>query len=168
MLGRVTYAFRVRVHLGDRVRINADEATVVIDDDGEHTISLRAGQRDASISGADRVAVIGTGYVSSEAAHVAGRAWLGHVVSAFARVNIGADFGERRPGGGATSYGLQQMMRLLAWACRASGTCPGGGGSNRASAADLPVQRKLIPIAARSTASRGPVEIFPAIGGRCR
>ncbi|HEX2904803.1 MAG TPA: hypothetical protein VHO01_15230 [Jatrophihabitans sp.] len=104
----MSYTFRVRFRVGSS-RIQSDDAVIFLADafaDGED-IQIRV-VGDGVIKDADMLAIWGEGYPTQAAANEAGERWTRRTQLALARLGIGADFGERRPGGGASDYLRQQ------------------------------------------------------------
>jgi hypothetical protein len=101
----VDYCFRLRFNLADAGYLPFDEA--------ERTLSTSSGptvvmvpMRSASLREADRVVVRGSGYGSEADAVAAGEAWRSTLERAFAGIGVGADFGDRTPGGSFTRTAL--------------------------------------------------------------
>lgn len=102
------YTFRVRFRVGSS-RIQCDDSVTVLAEplaDGED-IQIRV-VGDGVIKDADVLAIWGVGYPTQAAANEAGERWTRRVQLALARLGIGGDFGERRPGGGVSDYMRQQ------------------------------------------------------------
>jgi hypothetical protein len=65
------------------------------------------------LSEAKKVALVGRGYASEEVARDAGRRWRGLLERSFALMQVGADFGDRAPGGGVSGEYQQQLEAEL-------------------------------------------------------
>ena len=102
------YTFRHRFRLGDRVRIQADAEALLLTtpEDGED-VRLRSRNNGTPLKDAEDVVVLGVSYATADAARAARVHWRGILEKAFSSVKIGADFGDRSPGGGITEAGRQ-------------------------------------------------------------
>ena len=91
----MAYTFRVRFKLGRRVRIqlDADELTLADEISDRESVSLRPRNREVSFGDADELVLTAQPYESEAVAEAAARRWVARLQSAFARLNIGADFG---------------------------------------------------------------------------
>jgi len=110
----MAYAFRVRFTLGRRVRIqsDADELTLTDEANGAESVRLRPRNRDVGFGDADDLVLAGEAYEGEEAAEEAAGRWVARLQSAFARLNIGADFGGRAPTGVFTDAGLRWLEEM--------------------------------------------------------
>src|SRR4051812_48253882 len=106
------FCARVRFRLGQRVRIDADVSELVLQTDGPEEVVLRA-PHGSSIKDAEHVALIAKPYQSEADAIEAGLRWRGILEKAFARLDIGADFGDRAATGAATEHGLAAFAAQL-------------------------------------------------------
>jgi hypothetical protein len=106
----MAHAFRVRFRLGRRVRIHSDSDELTLADEatGGESLTLRPRDR-VGFADADDLVLTGEAYEGEEAAEEAARRWVARLQSAFARLNIGADFGGRAPTGGFTDAGLRWL-----------------------------------------------------------
>ena len=105
------YSFRIRYRLGDTVRIESTATELVLADpavQGESVVS-RPTNVGALIVNERVFCVRGMGYPSESSALEAGHRWCGLVQIVFARLGIGADFGDRAPKAAFTEYGLQMV-----------------------------------------------------------
>ena len=110
----MAYAFRVRFTLGRRVRIqsDADELTLTDEANGAESVRLRPRNRDVGFGDADDLVLAGEADEGEEAAEEAAGRWVARLQSAFARLNIGADFGGRAPTGVFTDAGLRWLEEM--------------------------------------------------------
>lgn len=110
----MAYTFRVRFRLGRRVRIQSDahELTLADATKGTESVRLRPRNRGVGFGDADELVLTGEAYESEEAAEEAARRWVARLQSAFARLNIGADFGGRSPTGVFTDAGLRWLEEM--------------------------------------------------------
>ena len=102
------YGARVRLKLGVRVRLNAEQDVLVVEDSAERRVTLEASPR-APIQGSAQLALIARPYATEAEALEGGRRWRRILEKAFARCNVGADFGDRTPTGAATEHYLAQL-----------------------------------------------------------
>jgi hypothetical protein len=107
----VSYAFRIRFALSGFVRLNsaAEEELPVRTESGED-VKLRALQRGQALQDAEQLVLIGRGYATEADARDAGSRWRGFTERALARVNVGANFGDRAPG----SFMTPDYLSMLA------------------------------------------------------
>ena len=106
----MAYGFRIRFHVSARVRISSEENALQLASrfDGEEVI-LQGADRNKSIYDNGELLVYGSKYPSVAHATEAGREWIGIIKTAFARVNLGADFGDRTAKGFFTKHGLKLL-----------------------------------------------------------
>jgi hypothetical protein len=104
----MTYCFRLRCKLGDWERIDSDDRswTLTSDADDENVLLFSNAEH---LRDAKAVIIQGWEYDSEGAALEAGRRWRARVTTAFARMWLGGDFGDRTPDSGRTPYGLQML-----------------------------------------------------------
>jgi hypothetical protein len=103
-----TYCFRVGFRLGRRVRIQSDGHELVLRQNGDEHVSIRAGgDDDTPLKDAEQVSLRGGRYATEDSAREAGERWVFRLQAAFARLRIGADFGLRSPRGMITPHGLK-------------------------------------------------------------
>jgi hypothetical protein len=96
----MAYCFRIRCNLSPRTRLGGDVSEIALNALGGEEITLRAAGKDEAgnrhtLDHASEVAIIGRSYDTKGQATEAAETWLGTVQKAFARVNVGADFGDR-------------------------------------------------------------------------
>jgi hypothetical protein len=107
----MSYAFRIRFALSGHVRLNsAPEPEMPIVTPSGQDVILRALQPGQPVQDAEQLVLLGRGYLSESDAREAGSRWRGFVERALARVNIGANFGDRAPG----SYMSAEYRKMLA------------------------------------------------------
>ena len=106
----MAYTFRTRAALGTTVKIESDDAGLVLHRLGPVEVSLRPLQHGTPLTDAREVALVGVGYDDETQARVDGLRWRGYVMVAFARLGLGADFGERTALGGASDAFIQQFQ----------------------------------------------------------
>ncbi len=104
----VTYDFRVRAALGTTVKIESPETKLEILDSDPVKVVIRSLNADQPLTDSREIVIHGTGYPTEEEAASEGSRWRGHIMVGFARVSIGADFGDRAPMGGMSDWFLQQ------------------------------------------------------------
>jgi hypothetical protein len=98
----------VRLRLSERVRIKWPEREMPLSDAEDVRLHV-LGDADDS----DHLAIMGKGYLTEEEAWAAAGRWRGIVEKGFAWINLGADFGDRAPGGGFTGEGIRAMEEEL-------------------------------------------------------
>lgn len=109
--GAMSYAFRIRFALSGHVRLNsAPEPEIPIVTPSGEDVILRALQPGQALQDAEQLVLLGRGYRSEPDAREAGLRWRGFVERALARVNVGANFGDRAPG----SYMAAEYLGILA------------------------------------------------------
>jgi hypothetical protein len=104
--GMRTYCARVRFRLGARVRIASEEAELAVETEAERDVVLRSSPDSLPLSQAEHIVLLARPYRSEAEADEAAVRWLAVLARAFARLNIGADFGARAATGTATASGL--------------------------------------------------------------
>lgn len=104
----MTFSFRIRFELSDITKIDHALPELSIATATGEDLALRSVGGEP-ISQASRLALVGHGYGSKEDAEQRGRLWLTTLHRALARINVGADFGDRAPGGGFTPVGLRWL-----------------------------------------------------------
>jgi len=106
----MTFCFRIRFHLGLRVRINSSGTQLALPSAASaETITLRPTQDGVPLQDARELVLLGRAYDTEEEATEAARRWRGLIQKALARVNAGADFGDRAPKGFWTKAGLEML-----------------------------------------------------------
>ena len=108
-----TYCFRIRFRLSERQGIESSDTQLVLTSPAEERVELRAAKRDAVLKDAADLILVGKPYASEAAALEAGNRWRGVLQTAFAYLNIGADFGDRAAGGGIGDHWRQQIWEQL-------------------------------------------------------
>src|SRR5439155_15431273 len=94
----LSYCFRLRFRLGERVRIVSSETRLrLANPAGREEITLRAVDDGMTIGDSRDLALVGKAYASEQAAFEAGTRWRGILEKALARQDICADFGDRAP-----------------------------------------------------------------------
>lgn len=107
-----TYRFRIRCDLGAYVKIDSDEPQWVLASrvsDGEDVV-LRP-RSEATLGEARSLVLLGSSYASESDAETAGRRWMAALTAGLARMNIGADFGDRAPPQGFTAHALERFAQ---------------------------------------------------------
>ena len=95
------WCFRVRAVLGNRCELPLPEHEWPVGDDASgHSIRLVASATDGPLNECRAFALKGMGYPSQSQAESAGQTWRTRLMRALATARIGADFGDRAPGGG--------------------------------------------------------------------
>lgn len=117
----MNYAFRIRFALSQFARLSdATENELHIRTESGRDVKLRAHGRGQSLQDADQLVLLGRGFVSQKDAHSAGIRWRGFAERALARINVGADFGDRSPsmymtpaylGALAQQHGVERMLQ---------------------------------------------------------
>lgn len=104
------FGFRVRFRLGPRLRIASTETTLLFTPrrEGEEVV-LQGADVTKPINENAELLVYGKPYASEAEATQAGTEWVRIIKTAFVRVNLGADFGERSPKGFFTKHGLKWL-----------------------------------------------------------
>jgi hypothetical protein len=106
----MSFSFRIRFQLGDRVMINSADTHVPLTPPGSgEIIELRSPDEDVALRDARELVLRGGPYDSEAIAKDAARRWRGLLQKAFARVNLGADFGDRAPKGYFMKAGLAML-----------------------------------------------------------
>jgi len=112
------FSFRLRLSLGDSVRINCDGRELslsdIVESPVENVLLKPRLLGEKPISELQDFVVRGDGYGSDELARAAGARWTSIIQAAFSSCHIGADFGDRSPyaeGGGLSEAGVQLMER---------------------------------------------------------
>jgi hypothetical protein len=106
----MTYCFRIRFALGTTVGIVSDDREWVLASQDSHGVDVVMRPGDSEELGSARQLVVrGSAFDSEAAALAAGQRWMSTVQAAFARMAIGADFGERAAFGRFTEAGLRML-----------------------------------------------------------
>ena len=104
----MAYSFRIRFNRSpaDTIQSVASELSVPVIDE-RLSIILRARQDDLPICDSDQLALVGSGYQTTDEANTAGSRLQDALMVALARVCVGADFGHRAAKGMFTDHGLK-------------------------------------------------------------
>jgi len=106
----MSYSFRIRLKLPDRLRIGIDsDEWPLTPVNSKPEIALRSKQQGSPIKGTKELVLRGDGYSSEEEARTEGEQLKDVLILAFARLHIGADFGDRASKGWVTHAGLQML-----------------------------------------------------------
>jgi hypothetical protein len=103
----MAFCFRIRFQLGARVSIDSPETHLLLTGPNGEEVRLQPTAADTALKDASDLALRGYGYDDEAEAAAAADRWRGLVQKAFARVNLGADFGDRAPHGHLTKAGLE-------------------------------------------------------------
>jgi hypothetical protein len=102
----------MRFKLPQRLRIGIEtDKWPLTPENTQPEISLRSKNQGTAISESIDLVFRGDGYASEEASHVAAEDLRDAITMAFARLRIGADFGDRAPKGMFTEAGLQYLQQ---------------------------------------------------------
>lgn len=103
----MTWCFRIRFAYTPRVRIESGEHEVALPDTHSgRDVRLRSSAPETALREATDVVVIGRPFESEHEARESAAHWRGLLQTAFARVNLPADFGDRAPKSFFTKSGL--------------------------------------------------------------
>ncbi len=102
-----TYSFRIRLKCSptDRIQYDGNELRLP----GDESVSLRSSPRELPLKDAEYLVLVGDGYDSDVAARAAGERYRGILAVALATMRVGADFGTRAAGSGATAEGIKWL-----------------------------------------------------------
>ena len=90
------YCFRIRFVLGPHVQLDADLPEIVLQDSaGPEKILLKSPVDGETVKQARTLVLLGQGYETEDDARTDAGWWRGALQAAFARLLIGADFGDR-------------------------------------------------------------------------
>lgn len=115
----MTHSFRIRVNASKTDKLNADQNRLTVAcDEPEISVVLVNPQQGEPLKGASRLALVGSGYKTSEEALIAGQNYLNSFLYALAKVRLGVDFGAKGQRSVVTSQGLayfqaQSSKRIL-------------------------------------------------------
>jgi hypothetical protein len=104
----MSFTFRVRFQLGERVWIESPDRHMLLTRPPGEEIELRP-TADVALDEARDLELLGWPYDTEPDATEAARRWRGLLQKALARVNLGADFGDRAPKGVLTQAGLDML-----------------------------------------------------------
>lgn len=108
----MSYSFRIRLRLPQRLRIGIEADSWQVTDVGIlPEISLRSKNPGTLISDSDDLVFRGNGYANEALANEAGETFRDAITIAFARQRIGVDFGDRGPKSVITKAGLEWMQQ---------------------------------------------------------
>lgn len=106
----MSYSFRILLKLPDRLRIGIDsEKWLLTPVNSIPEIALRSKKQGSPIKDTKEIVLRGDGYSSEEEARIEGEQLRDVLISAFARLRIGADFGDRTHKGWVYDAGLQML-----------------------------------------------------------
>ncbi len=105
----MSFSFRIRFHLPDEYSIGITSSELTIGKYMGSDIALKSNQVDTPIEKAHELILRGDNYASPEEAWNAGLHCKDVLILAFARLHIGADFGERAPRSAITTAGLEML-----------------------------------------------------------
>lgn len=105
----MAFSFRHRIELHQPQSLPVSESELVLEDTGESRVVLVSRGQDTDISQTQHLALLGSGYESEVEAHRAGEGWRSILQRVFAANRVGADFGDRAPGGGLTTAGREAI-----------------------------------------------------------
>lgn len=109
-LTRSQYAFRIRFAVSPRSGLTDPAERIVLWRRGRRVVLLESATRDEPLESSREWVVKGWGYLDEHAAAEAGVQWRSILETAFAKVRLAADFGDRTPGGGRlTSAGTEWL-----------------------------------------------------------
>ena len=106
----MAYSFRIRFILPDHMRVGiASEEYPLTPEGSIPKITLRSKKEGSLISDSTELVLRGDGYSSEEEALLAGEHTRDAITRVFARLRIGADFGDRAPKRVVTEAGLKML-----------------------------------------------------------
>lgn len=104
----MSYSFRIRFELPAQLRIGIDsDKWLLTPFNSIPEITLQSKNQGSPIKDVKEIVMRGDGYASEEEARAEGEQLKDVLILAFARLRIGADFGDRAPKGIITNFGLQ-------------------------------------------------------------
>ncbi len=104
------HTFRIRIQIAPNETINIDTSNLDLSDLAEAQIEISSGHPETPIRESKQLILRGSGYGSEDAAIEAGEYFRDIITIALAKLHIGADFGDRAPRSGFTSYGLSRVQ----------------------------------------------------------
>lgn len=107
----MSFSFRIRFHLPDEFSIGITSSELIIGKYMGSDIVLKSNQVDTPIEKAHELILRGDNYASAEEAWNAGLHCKDALILAFARLHIGADFGDRAPRSVFTTAGLEMLKK---------------------------------------------------------
>lgn len=107
----MTFCFRTRFVLGRTVKLRSDSSEIVLSEPSHPSerVTLRALGQGVTLEEARQLVLLGKGYEGEGAALQAADGWRSALQAAFARCNLGADFGGRAATGSFTVEGLKMF-----------------------------------------------------------
>jgi len=105
----VALCLRIRFTLGAGLEISSSASETSISDPVEgKTVTLKA-QRESTFTDSKHLSLVARPFHSEGEAEKSAERWIGVLKTAFAHVNVGADFGDRAPKSVATKAGLEML-----------------------------------------------------------
>jgi hypothetical protein len=104
----MSYCFRVKFRVGERVHLATTAEELELANDGERVI-LRASEEGVEVGDAEWLSLRGQSYQTPQDAEHAAARWANRLRLAFSVLRLGADFGLRAPGGFVTEHGLKMV-----------------------------------------------------------
>lgn len=105
----VAYCLRIRFTLGPGLEISSEASELSIPDPIDGKDALLRGEREKNISESKNLSLTVRPFVSELDATGAADRWIDALKTGFARVLVGADFGERAPQGVVTAAGIEWL-----------------------------------------------------------
>jgi len=103
----MSYSFRIRFRISDKVKLNIEESTISIFKSETIEINLHSQNNGCSINNSNQLILIGHGYNTLNIANEAGNKAKDQLIVAFARLRFPADFGDGKKKGILTAYGQE-------------------------------------------------------------
>ena len=104
------FDFRLRFTVGHGRKLQVEAAEVLLHEDPQTVVTMRAVRGGPAIKDADALVVIGTSYSSEHEAESEGWAWKNRLSRAFAVSYIGADFGDDTASSGVSEYMRENVL----------------------------------------------------------
>jgi len=105
----VALCLRIRFSLGLGLEISSSASEVSIADSVEGKTVILKAERESTFTDSKHISLVARPFQSDNEAERAAERWIGVLKTAFTRVNIGADFGDRAPKSVATVAGLEML-----------------------------------------------------------